>query len=108
VDPDGRGVADGGRVRRALDRFRMTLPEAGELSLVMRVGAEGPTAVSVKVGGVEVETVPVLAAGAWIERRLRLPRETARGVTTVEVRPVPSEESDGRFASFHYWLFADP
>jgi hypothetical protein len=108
ADPEARSsprplLADGGRVNRARDAFRMKLPAGRRAVLVMRVAAEEALTLSVAVSGREAGSVDV-PLGVWVERALELPGDpsSAPGDVTIEV----TEKSGLRFASFHYWLYA--
>jgi hypothetical protein len=96
----GASVADGGRLRRAKDRFTAKLVPLRPATLVMRVSAEAPVALTVRAGGQEVGTVD-LPAGAWVERSIAIPADRVEERTELEV----GSSSAGRFNAFHYWVY---
>ncbi|MBI4699563.1 MAG: hypothetical protein HY744_00105 [Deltaproteobacteria bacterium] len=109
--PDGRLVADGGRFERAFDRFELRL-RPGE---ACRLGARfaSPVDLDVWVGSRHAGVLsaaaappgaglPEAAPDAWLERWLSLPPD-AEATRSVTVRPA----GPARFASFHYWCFAE-
>jgi hypothetical protein len=79
-------IADGGRLHRTKDRFRVRLPKGAPAELVMRVSAETPLDLVVSAGGREVGSVAVEAEGGWMEGKVSLPAE-ATG------------------PEFHYWVY---
>lgn len=92
-------VADGGRLHRAIDRFRMKLPR-GPSTLILRAAGESDVTLSISIGGHEVG-VAALPVGTWVERSVDLPPGEG-GETAVEVAA-----RDGRqFGAFHYWVYA--
>jgi hypothetical protein len=101
-------IADGGRLRRAIDRFHVEVPPGARASLWMRVSAESPVDLAVSAGGRDLGTVAVEGDGEWVETSVRLP-EGAGGVVpvTVTARAREGKASDPRFGSFHYWVYAE-
>lgn len=116
-----REMVDGGRLARALDSFEVSAPAASHLELVMRLGADQPVTLRVRLNGQDASTL-TLPKSPWIERRVELPSLASEPATAAErVRarievvaldakgsPVVqgSREAGSRFASFHYWLYA--
>jgi hypothetical protein len=100
AENESASVADGGRLRRALDKFTARLVPLRPATLVMRLSAEAPVTLAVRAGGQEVGTVD-LPAGAWIERTVAIPAERADERTALEV----ASRSAGRFNAFHYWVY---
>jgi hypothetical protein len=101
-------IADGGRLRRVLDRFRVKLPGGARRELWMRVSAEVATDLVVTVGGREAGVVPLEGDGVWSERSVPIPAELSAGDTAIAVRARAREGGgDARFGSFHYWVFTD-
>lgn len=93
-DPEGRSVADGGRLERVQDRFRSAVTKAARL--VMRVASNGP--LEVWADGKKLGTAAVVAEGeGFDERAIDLPEN----IQSIVVRPTQHE----RFRSFHYWWF---
>lgn len=104
-----RTVADGGRVNRARDRFRVKLPAGKPAQLVMRVDAEWPTDLAVEIAG-GLGVVPLAGDGVWAEPSIALPPGPG-GEVEVKVTARPHGDGGGeppRFGSFHYWVFAAP
>jgi hypothetical protein len=101
-------VADGGRLRRSRDAFRVALPAGKRGRLVMRVSAETPVDLAVTAAGREAGSVLVEDASAWVEVEIDLPAGLA-GETAIVVTARPRNDADGepvRFGAFHYWLYA--
>jgi hypothetical protein len=92
-------VADGGRRKRRLDHFVVSLQPGRPAKLVMRVSADQDTDLVVKIAGVDVGTTRI-PGGDWVEREVRLPVSAERDVT-VEVTPTSEALL---FNSFHYWI----
>ena len=88
---------DGGRGKRALDRFRMKTP-AGKGVLVARWGALSGASLSVRVNGREVSRVEVEPDG-WSEHEI--PLDGAGAEAPVEIVPADSRT----FTSMHYWIY---
>ncbi len=111
VRVDGaRTIADGGRLRRAVDRFRLKLP-AGQIGrLVMRVTVDAPVDLRVSVAGREAAVVAIDDESGWVERAVDLPAVAGGGETEIEVRARERDEAQGaaRFGSFHYWVYGVP
>jgi hypothetical protein len=119
--PDGRVVADGGRLYRVEDRFVAHLRAAGEVLLAMRIVAASP--LELWLDGKRLEAPSDVAAKAepWGWE----PEETGAGPAPADGKPAPWVErvvpvgalsagdhavvvrpSDGTsFASYHYWWF---
>jgi hypothetical protein len=95
--PDGGVLADGGRIERAEDRFRLGPLEATRM--VMRVSSRAP--LEIWLGGMRIGEATALAeTGQWQELAVDLPPLASPVVVVVRaVRPL-------RFASYHYWWFA--
>jgi hypothetical protein len=96
---DGR--ADGGRIRRTLDRFQLDLTRGG--LLVCRLGARTPTRVDVAIDGLVVGSL-ALDATDLQELAIQLPQTLRPGRHLVEVRA----QSGHAFRSLHYWAYALP
>jgi hypothetical protein len=119
--PDGRVVADGGRLYRADDRFVARIGRAGDALLVMRIVGAAP--VEVWIDGQRVDAAGEIAATAelwgwepldaqglpssadsrpapWVERVVPV-RALSAGEHGVVVRPTDGSS----FASYHYWWF---
>jgi hypothetical protein len=97
----GDGRADGGRLRRTLDRFTLTLAPGGFLTC--RLGARTPTGVDVSIDGNHVGSLSLVAAD-WQELSLPLPQGLRSGRHWVDVRAREGHS----FRSMHYWAFARP
>jgi hypothetical protein len=101
-----RAIADGGRLQRSIDRFRMALPAGKRARLVMRVSAEAPVDLVVTAGGREVGPVPVESDTGWVEAEVDLPAGLAGGETAIVVTARSRDGDPARFGAFHYWLYA--
>jgi hypothetical protein len=104
-----RVIADGGRVNRTRDRFRVEIPAGKAARLVMRVSAEAAVDLVVTAGGRPVATVPVTDASAWSEPAVALPADVGGGAVEVTVTARETEGGEkaaARFGSFHYWVYA--
>jgi hypothetical protein len=99
-DAEGRLLADGGRMRRREDRFRLRVPERQGGSLVMRASAAAPTRVTVALDGSPIGQIE-LSADPWREHELELPASSSsQGLVTV------TAEGSSRFGALHYWSYA--
>ncbi len=103
-------VVDGGRLKRAWDRFKLTLPENKPSRLVMRVAPEEAPELVVSVNGVGAGSVSLVERDSWVEVSLDLPASPG-GASSISVSPRPAEglgelTRPPTFASFHYWLYA--
>ncbi len=101
-------VADGGRLRRAEDRFQVKLPPGGHAVLVMRVSAEEPVDLGVSAGGRDAGTVPVESDGGWVEQTVELPAGLGSEVPIVVTAHAREGAGEARFGAFHYWVYAAP
>jgi hypothetical protein len=107
VQGDDHPIADGGRARRLLDRFRVKLPAGARRELWMRLTSEEPIDVVVTANGTELGVVPLEGDGAFFESAVHLPPELPAGDTQIVVQSRPrAAGTDPRFGSFHYWVFA--
>jgi hypothetical protein len=109
--PDGgaRVLADGGRVRRARDGFRATIPDAARRELWVRLSAEEPVDVAIRANGRAIGTLTLDADPGWVERRLAIPAEIPPGDAEIAVTAAAREPgTDARFGAFHYWVFGGP
>jgi hypothetical protein len=104
-DVGDRTVADGGRLRRTKDRFRVKLPAGKTALLVMRVNAAAALDLQVSAGGHDAGTVPVSGDGRWVEGTVALPADGA-AETVITVTAQAREEGEARFGAFHYWVYA--
>jgi hypothetical protein len=104
VQGDAPAIADGGRLHRTADRFRVRRPAGKRAALVMRVSADAPVGLVVSAGGHEAGSVPVDGDGGWVERVIELPGEAGGGEVNVVVTAQPKEV---RFGSFHYWVYTE-
>jgi hypothetical protein len=95
--PDGREIADGGRLERAEDRFDLTL--ARPSVMVMRVSSAAP--LEVWLGLERLGEARSLGATGeeWEERAIDMP--ATAGPQIVVVRATERV----RFASYHYWWY---
>lgn len=96
--PDGTVVVDGGRGRRARDRFTVKLPPGRAAKLVARVQSDHEIAVEAHVGERKIGS-ELVAAGTWVELTFPIAAELAGDRTKVEVNAPGSA-----FTSFHYWV----
>ena len=94
--PDDRRLADGGRIERVRDHFQVGV--TSPVTLVMRVSSQ--SALEVWANGKKLGLASIIAQGeGFDERAIAVPP----GTEDVVVRPTEPV----RFASFHYWWFAD-
>ena len=100
-DTPAAEIADGGRMRRSLDRFITTLAQGRAATLVMRVSADADVELVVRAGGIEVGSARI-SAGAWVERIVEIPPDRVWGRTEIEITP---REGGGVFHAFHYWFY---
>jgi hypothetical protein len=101
VTPGGVLVVDGGRTRRAGERFVARLPAGAPVRVVVRLEGTGGTHASVVVDGKPVTGFDVEGEEDWEERSFDLPRGLAGERTPIELR------FSGEVTVFHYW-FASP
>jgi hypothetical protein len=99
-------VADGGRLRRSRDAFRVALPAGKRGRLVMRVSAEAPVDLVVTADGRAAGSVLVEEDPAWVEVGIDLPAGLAGGETSIVVTAQSRDGEPVRFGAFHYWLYA--
>jgi hypothetical protein len=95
-------IAEGGRFLRPFDRFVAHLEAGRGARLVMRVAADEPTPLVVRSGARELGRVDV-PPDAWVERHVTLPADATGPAMPLAITPA----TEGTFASFHYWLYAD-
>jgi hypothetical protein len=110
VDPDTtpptRIIADGGRVRRAADAFRVRLPATARRELWVRLSAEEPLDLVIRAGGREIGALSLDGDPGWVERGVPLPADLQAGDADVTITARAREAGvDGRFGAFHYWVF---
>lgn len=94
----GKTVADGGRLRRSSDVFRLTLPPNEPVRLVARWAADDDVTLTVRVGSVSLPPVTI-EPSIFAERAMEIPAGPG-GPTEVEVKV----QGEGTFGSFHYWV----
>lgn len=102
-------IADGGRMNRARDRFRMARPmgsaaDGRRAALILRASADAAVKVTASIDGRVIGEASI-PPGAWVERSIEIPASAADakdGALEIEV----AAAQDGRFGSFHYWLYA--
>jgi hypothetical protein len=104
----GEQVFDGGRNRRTLDRFALTVPKSGA-RLVVRLASPLGASVTVKINGRLAGRHDVTAT-TWTEETFDLPPGDP-ALADVRAGDAPAdvtvEASDGRvFGSLHYWVYA--
>lgn len=110
--PSGEQVFDGGRNRRTIERFSMTVPRAGG-RLVARLASPLGTSVVVKIDG-EVVARRDIAPTSWTEEVFELSPEDAAIARVLGEKPADAapraitiEATQGRvFGSLHYWMYA--
>ncbi len=102
--PDNRPVVDGGRTKRARERFSIRIP-AGATALVARVEAEATARARVSFDGAAIGTLDVPGEG-WSEVSLdllvlpALPARSASQGDSVRVEIA----SDVPLTVYHYWI----
>jgi hypothetical protein len=102
-----REIADGGRQKRTLDRFRVQLPAMRKPRMVLRVGADEDVDLEVAIGGNVVGSVVPNASEPWSELTLDLPAEVTGASQEVSVRARPRTTRDRAvFTSYHYWFYS--
>lgn len=94
--------ADGGRAKRTLERFRLTLEGGG--TFVMRAIATHATSATVRIDGDAVGRVALVGAGSVEEPRIALPAALVDGQHAVEITVAPGRD----IAVLHYWAFSRP
>ena len=102
-----REVADGGRLRRTRDRFRVKLPAGRRARLGMRVSAEAPLDLVVTAGGREAGAVPLEGGAGWVEVWIDLPAGSGDAAIEVSARGKGDDEEPASFGAFHYWVYAE-
>ena len=95
-------VADGGRMRRAIERFTASLSEGRATKLVLRVSADTPVDLVVRAGRIDVGVVSVPEGGGWVEPQIEIPGDRVRARTEIEI--VPKQEG-ALFNAFHHWFY---
>jgi hypothetical protein len=88
---------DGGRSERTHERFRLKVVPGG--TLVLRVAADSPTTLRVRVG--EHEQSLEVPASLWHEAVLPLPAQFSQENPAISV-----QSGSGSFTSFHYFSLA--
>lgn len=94
-------LADGGRFRRTADRFVASLDPGVETHLVLRVVADEPLTLVVRVDDEPVGDVEI-PWSLWTEAALVLPADRVGPTPHIEVA---ATRPGTTFASLHYWLF---
>jgi hypothetical protein len=94
-------ISDGGRTHRRRDVFRLRFGSRRRARLVARLGADLPIEVAVAVDGHDAGSLLVRAA-SFEEAAIEL-EATSDDATVTLTAPAGAE-----FASFHYWLYAEP
>jgi hypothetical protein len=94
-------VADGGRMRRTVERFTASLSEGRAAKLVLRVSADVPVDLVVRAGSIDVGVVSV-AEGGWVEREIDIPGDRVRARTEIEIAP---RQEGALFNAFHHWFY---
>lgn len=107
IDGGGRTIADGGRIHRARDRFRVTWPRGAEATLILRADAEWPLDLVVAANGREIGAVPVPADDTWHEPSIALPADLggAPVTLTITARAPGAPAGAARFGSYHHWIY---
>lgn len=96
-------------MNRARDRFRMARPmgsaaDGRRAALILRASADAAVKVTASIDGRVIGEASI-PPGAWVERSIEIPASAADakdGASEIEV----AAAQDGRFGSFHYWLYA--
>jgi hypothetical protein len=99
----GKGVVDGGRVRREFDRFVAHLRPGVATIAVARLPSEGEAKVLVRVADREVSEIDVPASG-WYEPTFMIPADIASRATPISLRA----QGEDTFGSAHYWFYEAP
>jgi hypothetical protein len=92
-------IADGGRLRRRLDRFVASFQPGRPAKLVLRVSAEQEMELLVSVAGADVGSTRI-PGGEWVEREVQLPA-IGEHDAAVEIFP---KNGALLFNSYHYWI----
>ncbi len=102
TNPLGEAVVDGGRSRRAAERFTAHLVPLVTTKGIVRVHGPPGCTVSVWANGAPIDAFDVGDSDDWVERSFRIPGALANARTRIELRA-----SDGTLTTFHYWFFPD-
>ncbi|NUO50171.1 MAG: hypothetical protein HOV80_15060 [Polyangiaceae bacterium] len=108
-DEKGDEICDGGRHRRALDRFYVDLTPGKSARMVLRLSAPGAVNIDVSASG---ETIGHIEAplSSWSEHAIEIPRASTGPGTKIEVRATGWADSEApeeapSFGSMHYWFY---
>ena len=99
VAPDGATVVDGGRTRRAVERFDAYLPPGMVVRGIVRLDGKAGTRVHVVANTRPVADLELGDDEDWVERTFDIPAASGRGPTNVELQAV-----GGTITTFHYWF----
>jgi hypothetical protein len=99
-DRGGNDRADGGRRRRSVERFGLQVANRGEI--VVRLLAEEPTEVELRIDRQDVGVLSLSGLGSFEEPRVSLPPDMGPGIRQIELKA----RSGKTFAALHYWSFA--
>jgi hypothetical protein len=99
-DEDGDEIADGARVRRSFDRFRMRGRPGALYRLVARWVADRSGDLEVRIADDTVATLHVAPLG-WTEAAIDIPEKLASDTMHVSI----VDTTGAGFGSAHYWLY---
>lgn len=105
ADRMNRPIADGGRIVRGTERFRVSARPGTDLWMVMRTDGWYPNRLRVRVDGREVGRWTIARSeSAWVEPWFRIPGEWVRRERP-EIRIERDAASEGNVAPFRYWFY---
>jgi hypothetical protein len=101
----GRTVADAGRARRTLDRFRVKIPAGKRARFVLRALPDARAELDITLGGRSAGALSLATEEGWAEPWLPVPDAVSGDVeVTVSVRAASAPV----FSAYHYWIYAGP
>ena len=94
VAPDGATVVDGGRTRRAVERFDAYLPQGMAVRGIVRLDGKAGTRVHVVANKRPVADLELGDDEDWVERTFDIPAASGRGPTNVELQAAGRHHHD--------------
>jgi hypothetical protein len=99
VSPDGAAVLDGGRTRRAMERFSAYLPQGVAVRGIVRLDGRPGTRVRVVANQRGAGDFELGGDEDWVERTFEIPASSGRGPSTIELHA-----EGATITTFHYWF----